>query len=324
VTRHIVIGAGVAGHQHIRVLAETGRELAAVLDLAQDRFAHALREALEREPDNTIWHICTPTDTHLAYLRLLLGQRPQAPIILEKPIGRKGDLSEFAALTNGRPVVVQSQYNHAVVIALLASQVSGSEAAPLAIELDFAKRRHSGGRFVDRDRRAIGYEGFHHFAIVLRIVEAARGDAGRCAFAQHAQVLRASNDACGYELVLEHDGVRARLGSRLDEDGRSSRIAVAHGSDAPTLLSIENDLWYTGAVRQTHLLAGPKIEAIFEEDLMQTGLNACIAALSTGDRRAVRQNQRRAVEIEQLLDRAQTASFTDATTSATPCARRVA
>lgn len=304
-TRHIVLGAGVAGRHHIRVLSERRLGVGIVLDASHDGFAQKWKQALATEPGDTLWHICTPTETHLPYLREVLTARPSAALIVEKPIGRPGDANAFSRLADGAAVMVQNQYSYAHVVAALAKAAGGAASSgPLRIEISFAKRRDNPGRFEDQERKALGYEGFHQLAIALRLIEMLRGPDSASAFASSAPLLTASNGASGYRLHFATSGLEAVLESRLDSASRSANIKIIARGGEPTSLSFETVDWFTGSPRQTHVIHARGQEFILEEDLMDTGIAACVAAISTRDTREILSNQRRALAIEGMLDRA--------------------
>jgi Oxidoreductase family, NAD-binding Rossmann fold len=308
VSTHVVIGDGVAGRHHLRVLRALGRS-ARVLDIAQPDFNRACRAVLDAADGEEIWHVCTPTRTHLDYVRTLVAAAPRPRIILEKPIGRPGESEAFRSCAEQADIVVQSQYGYArVVEALVRLAGEGLRTGPLAIGVVFRKDRAGGGRFVDADRHALGYEGFHQLAIGLRLVEALRGNAAARAFAGSARLSLNRCDVTGFDLGLEADGVRMELSSVLDRDPRSASVGLTDQTGRRLALHFETDRWRTDQPRQLHAIHAQEEEFLIEEDLMQTGVLTCLSALERRDMAGIARNQARALEVEALLDRASEAA----------------
>lgn len=294
-TCHVVLGDGVAGRHHQRVIRSAGRTVLAVADNGQANFAEAWRRLLRVAPPETIWHICTPTNSHLAYLGQILAARPGAPIILEKPIGRPGEKRLFRRLVAKAPVVVQSQYSYARVVEPLRDILaSWRQDRPLTIKIDFGKQRPLDGRFIDADRGVFGYEVFHQLALGVRIL---RADGARL------RVVDARLGPRAGHVRLAAGKHRLELSSDLDSSHRYARICVlSDGQQAE--LAFEATHWFTGTPRQTHLLSTRGAETVFEEDLMYTGILAGVDALERLDWGRIRENQSLATSIETLLDAA--------------------
>lgn len=301
---HVVIGGGVAGRHHLRVLRALGRSVR-LLDISQPGFERARRAVLDAADGEEIWHVCTPTSTHLDYLRTLLAAAPRPRIILEKPIGRPGESEAFRCCAEQADIVVQSQYSYARVVEALA-RLAGKEArtGPLAIGVIFSKKRANNGRFIDADRHALGYEGFHQLAIGLRLLEALRGCAAARAFAGSARLSLSRCDAAGFDLGLNADGVRMELSSVLNRDPRRARVGLTDQTGRRLALHFEMECWRTDQPRQLHAIHAQEEVLLIEEDLMQTGVLTCLSALERRDTVGIARNQARALEIEALLDRA--------------------
>lgn len=304
-SRHIVIGNGVAGQHHIRVLSNIGRAVSLVLDASQCGFAGAWHRALATETSDVIWHICTPTDTHMLYLQQLLQTHPTAKVIVEKPIGCPGESTIFSAVAVGSSVMVQNQYSYSHTLVALTNLMNNEKHSEfLKIEISFEKFRHTVNRFEDRQRFAIGYEGFHHFAIALRLIENMKGLDVAEDFSRTAQFKIVSNGLDGFYISLFTANIEVNLRSRLDVEQRQSKIEIFNNSGSIARLFFETNDWFTGMPRQTHLINTVDNDVIFEEDLMSTGIEACVHALTYRNTVVVARNQQRAIEIEYLLDRA--------------------
>jgi hypothetical protein len=309
---HIVIGGGVAGRHHLRVLRELGRDSVRTLDIADPDFDCRWRAALDAADGREIWHICTPTQTHLDYVGRLTEAVTWPRIILEKPIGRPGEREAFRQHAKQADIMVQSQYSYARVVEAFA-RLAGETvpAGPLEIDIVFCKKRSSCSRFEDPDRRALGYEGFHQLAIGLRLIEALRGAAAASAFAESTYLALRRCDPAGYDLCLEVDAVRMSLSSVLDREPRSARVALKGRCAPHVALFFETDRWCADQPRQLHAINSAGNEMLIEEDLMLTGIATCLNALERRDRAGIARNQARAMEIEALLDRAARAMLAD-------------
>ncbi|MCG8023588.1 MAG: hypothetical protein JAZ02_06350 [Candidatus Thiodiazotropha endolucinida] len=302
---HVVIGGGVAGRHHLRVLSDLGRDAVQLIDIADPDYERRWRNVVDAISGEEIWHVCTPTHTHLDYLSLLGEVSPQARVILEKPIGRPGESTAFIHQMKRVDVMVQSQYGYARVVDAFAHFARDStQDGPLEIDIAFSKKRYSDGRFEDPDRCAFGYEGFHQVAIGLRLIEIFRGELAARLFADTARLAIRRSDLSGYEFEMEANAVRMSLSSVLDREPRSSRITVKGSDGREIALSFETDRWCTGQPRQLHSIHVSGGEMLIEEDLMRTGIETCLNMLEEGDRRGIARNQARALEIEMLLDKA--------------------
>lgn len=302
---HIVIGGGVAGRHHLRVLRALGRGAVHLLDIADPDFERQHQTTWDAANGDEIWHVCTPTHTHLDYVKRLAEAMPRPRIILEKPIGRPGESAVFCRHIEQADIIVQSQYGYArVVDAFLRVAGEAAHDGPLAIDITFCKKRSTGGRFEDPDRRALGYEGFHQLAIGLRLIETLRGAAAASTFAGSARLALRRFDPAGYDLELEAGAVRMSLSSILDREPRSARVALEGRYGPRVALFFETDRWHTGQPRQLHAIHAAGEEILIEEDLMRTGIETCVSALERGDGAGLARNHARALEIEALLDRA--------------------
>jgi hypothetical protein len=82
----------------------------------------------------------------------LLRWNPAARIILETPIGGRGESRRFTELTLGTAVVVQSQYFYAHVLSAFTDRCVHLSRMPLRIAVEFQKNQDQSGRFVDHER----------------------------------------------------------------------------------------------------------------------------------------------------------------------------
>lgn len=295
----MIIGAGVAGRHHERVLVNAGRTIVAILDSAEPDFATDLEDALQSAPTDAIWHICTPTATHLAYIQLIRTRCPLAGAIVEKPIGRPGEVISFASFGKSGRIMVQSQYSYARCVSLYRRHVNLlREGGPTVVQIDFAKDRTKDiGRFVDNDRGAFGYEGFHQIALGLRLL-----GGNRCHTRRPVVIESACRNHHGFFAKMRIGVDHLYISSSLDRPMRHAWVEARAGGQS-VRLDLETREWFTGVPRQTHFVAARNMDSIVEEDLIETGILACVDALTRGDTARIEKNFRAAIAVETLLDR---------------------
>lgn len=302
--QHVIIGTGVAGSHHLRVLRANNRPVSKILDAKQPGFVNAWLEALTEEHADTIWHICTPTETHLSYLKTILSRNKYAKIILEKPIGNPGEWKEFVSLIDNASVVIQSQYSYSLVVKLFCQILRNlRKNGELNIKICFAKLRSNSDRFQDNHRLALGYEGFHQFALFVRLVEAVVEVGDNSMHGDNVDIVDAYHDESRHSVKLSRGNIKGTLVSRLDWPSRLNIIEVSDSDGNDCRLTFETSEWFTGSARQTHLISLNGRALIFEEDLISTGVETVIACLEHDNHAEMRKNQQRAVYIEKLLDR---------------------
>jgi hypothetical protein len=303
-TRHIVVGAGVAGQHHLRVLNIAGLDVLQVLDKSQVDFKSSFETTLQNSAHNTIWHICTPTETHIDYLKIILNANPNALIIVEKPIGSHALEKDYFAFFSGASVMVQSQYNYSKVVGIFSKMLAGIRAVDkIKIKIDFSKNRLEDNRFVDKQRKALGYEAFHQLTLLLRLFDSVRGSSFSDEFCESAVITESYSDYKFYQVRLSYKNFDILLRSNLTAHERMAKLGVAYSKDISISLHIEADDWYTGTPRQTHVIKTNLDEFVFEEDLMHTGVITCVDILSKSNSKMILSNQIRAFQVERLLDR---------------------
>ncbi|XUY30467.1 Gfo/Idh/MocA family oxidoreductase (plasmid) [Agrobacterium sp. rho-8.1] len=178
-----IVGYGVAGRLHARILLETGSKLSivdpkyqglpdtfqvtAISELSQD-FAHAVQ----------LWSICTPTAEHLSSLQQILKLNPRARVLLEKPACQAHEIPDLVILLQQHPearLCVIDQYKHTLLLpALLQALRNFEPSEPITgVDVTFNKDRRrqiEKGRFVDRSYGVLGYEWLHMLTIVREIL----------------------------------------------------------------------------------------------------------------------------------------------------------
>ncbi|MFI0976929.1 Gfo/Idh/MocA family oxidoreductase [Streptomyces sp. NPDC021093] len=176
-----VIGYGVAGRLHHRLLAAMGMSVSVVDPDARTRGAlapscpgAATVEELPADLRVDIWSVCTPTAAHIGAVAAVLARDPDARILVEKPACRSWEGPELTALLGAYDrarLVVMNQYAHAKAPAML--QAVHAEFAPrhpvTAVRVAFSKDRRediAAGRFVDLDYGVFGYEWLHMLAVL--------------------------------------------------------------------------------------------------------------------------------------------------------------
>ena len=180
-----VVGYGVAGRLHARILTDQGAALTVVDPQHQDlpkayrSFPHGLENmpaAVRSSVD--LWSICCPTADHLPVLRTILALDPEARVLLEKPACQAHEIDALAALLasnrNAR-VVITDQYRHSRALDVLADLMRRLEpdTAPDHVAVTFTKDRTGDigrGRFVDRSYGVLGYEWLHMLAVLGRVL----------------------------------------------------------------------------------------------------------------------------------------------------------
>ncbi|MHB9863538.1 Gfo/Idh/MocA family oxidoreductase [Streptomyces sp. YIM S03343] len=184
--RVCIVGYGVAGQLHHRLLEATGLRVCtvdpALTGVPAGACSHRPVEHRARVEDVSapvdLWSLCTPTQTHVDALAAVLERDPRARIILEKPACRAQDVPRLLNLLERYPearVVVMNQYRHAHALRLLDDlRRHHMPSHPVtAVRVAFSKDRRAdmeAGRFVDRDHGVFGYEWPHMLAVVSRLL----------------------------------------------------------------------------------------------------------------------------------------------------------
>ncbi|MFF0834965.1 MULTISPECIES: Gfo/Idh/MocA family oxidoreductase [unclassified Streptomyces] len=184
--RVCVVGYGVAGRLHHRLLEAAGLRVCAV-DPALTGVpvgAHS-RRPIEHSPavrdmpgPVNLWSLCTPTQVHTDVLAEVLERDPRASVIMEKPACRAQDVPRLLALLERYPearVVVMNQYRHAHALRLLDDlrRQHMPDQPVTAVRVAFSKDRRAdmaAGRFIDRDHGVFGYEWPHMLAVASRLL----------------------------------------------------------------------------------------------------------------------------------------------------------
>nr|VFK12816.1 MAG: Oxidoreductase family, NAD-binding Rossmann fold [Candidatus Kentron sp. LPFa] len=128
------------------------------------------REAADLAPD--FWDICSPTSTHLEVLGRIIESDINTNVLIEKPIctvSRMDDLQRLLRGFQGK-IVVNENYSASEVTDMVRAQVRRLALRPSRVVSEMTKNRTEdflGGRFLDREHYAFGYEGPHMIANVL-------------------------------------------------------------------------------------------------------------------------------------------------------------
>ncbi|MBA0127246.1 Gfo/Idh/MocA family oxidoreductase [Haloechinothrix sp. YIM 98757] len=183
--RSCVIGYGVAGRLHARILADIGAETIVIDPKHQDLPATARSFSadvadLPASVADTIdlWTVCCPTHDHLRVVRSILGHDPAARILLEKPACQADEIHEFTELLAQHPqarLVVNDQYRHTRTVPGLTELLEYYEpdVTPHHVAISFSKDRTpdiAHGRFVDRSYGVLGYEWLHMLSILDQLL----------------------------------------------------------------------------------------------------------------------------------------------------------
>jgi S-adenosylhomocysteine hydrolase len=183
--RACVVGYGAAGRLHAEILTGSGAELTVLDPKHQDlpkayrSFPHSVDELPDAIASSiTLWSVCCPTADHLPVLRSILGQDPEACVLLEKPACQSHEIGALAALLasyrNAR-VVITDQYRHARALPALTEVIARlAPGQPIdRIGVTFSKDRSVDilrGRFVDRSYGVLGYEWLHMLAVLAHLL----------------------------------------------------------------------------------------------------------------------------------------------------------
>ncbi|WP_328609541.1 Gfo/Idh/MocA family oxidoreductase [Amycolatopsis sp. NBC_00345] len=235
-----VVGYGVAGHLHESLMRDWGARVSVVEAGPVADPPARLWPSLDQVPrphQVDVWSVCTPTDTHLPTVRMILGRCPDARLIVEKPLCRPGELDEFAALLAAHPsarLVLVDHYRYAVapkVLSRLRAESAG-EAPVSAVRVSFAKDRRADaatGRFVDRAFGVFGYEWLHMIACLRGVL----------APGQFAEYLATPVARCDLRVGAEEDLIpnaareTTRLGDGCEIDMFSTVVGAAPGGLTP-------------------------------------------------------------------------------------------
>ncbi|MEU3031620.1 Gfo/Idh/MocA family oxidoreductase [Streptomyces incarnatus] len=184
--RVCVVGYGVAGKLHHRLLEAAGLRVCAVdpaltgTPLGVHRRQPVEHSATVRDMAGPVhlWSLCTPTQAHVDVLAQVLERDPRARVIMEKPACRVQDVPRLLDLLERHPgarVVVMNQYRHAHALRLLDDlrRHHMPDHPVTAVRVAFSKDRRpdmEAGRFVDRDHGVFGYEWPHMLAVASRLL----------------------------------------------------------------------------------------------------------------------------------------------------------
>ncbi|WP_172292348.1 Gfo/Idh/MocA family oxidoreductase [Pseudoruegeria sp. HB172150] len=180
-----VVGYGVAGRLHARILKEYGANVCIVdprfQNLPDTYQVDNIPELMASLGDMVrIWTVSCPTHEHLNAVSQILQVAPGARILLEKPACQANEIGLFQNLLASHPqarIVIVDQYRHSSVIdrfcEIAAAQFG--EAGADQIEIRFHKDRGDEietGRFVDHSYGVLGYEWLHMLTILERVLSA--------------------------------------------------------------------------------------------------------------------------------------------------------
>jgi len=180
-----VVGYGVAGRMHARIMQDMGHAITVIDPKHQDlprehvRLAAGVAELPENIVDQVrLWSICAPTPEHLPVLRAVLSRDPAARVLLEKPACQSHEIDELESLLAAHPrarILVNDQYRFASVLPVLSDKVSTLEPdSPMArLSVVFTKDRRADiarGRFIDRGYGVLGYEWLHMLAVLRSLL----------------------------------------------------------------------------------------------------------------------------------------------------------
>jgi len=185
--RACVVGYGVAGRLHAKILDEGGAVLTILDPKHQDlpKDFRSFTTGVDELPDAVargiaLWSVCCPTADHIPVLRSILARNPRARILLEKPACQGHEITELTALLashhNARLVIVD-QYQHSRALDALRQLIGEVEpdAAIHHIGVTFSKDRTidiARGRFVDRSYGVLGYEWLHMLTALRQLLPA--------------------------------------------------------------------------------------------------------------------------------------------------------
>ncbi|WP_293577525.1 NAD(P)-dependent oxidoreductase [Phaeobacter sp.] len=178
-----VVGYGVAGRLHARILKEFGANVCIVdprfQNLPDTYQVENIPELVASLGDMVkIWTVSCPTHEHLNSVSQILQVAPTARILLEKPACQAHEIELFRELLDSHPqarVVIVDQYRHFAVIDRfreIAEAYFGDRGAD-QIEIRFHKDRRDQidtGRFIDHSYGVLGYEWLHMLTILERIL----------------------------------------------------------------------------------------------------------------------------------------------------------
>ncbi|QOL13596.1 Gfo/Idh/MocA family oxidoreductase [Dickeya dianthicola] len=179
----VVVGYGVAGRMHARILADEGACISIVDPKFQNLPGMEQAKCINQLPPSIIksadiWSVCTPTSEHLSCVREILKFNPKANIYLEKPACQANEINELIELNNDYPsarIAVVDQYSHTTVLSSFLKIIRKYEPSePIhRIEIQFHKDRSQDiekGRFVDRSYGVLGYEWLHMLSVLKEIM----------------------------------------------------------------------------------------------------------------------------------------------------------
>ncbi|MFB4356831.1 hypothetical protein RBJ15_11400 [Pantoea sp. BS_4] len=180
----VIIGYGIQGRLHARLLADEGAKINIIDNKYQDLPGTLQLTKIEQLPidvinSTNVWSICTPTADHLSSVQKILKLRPDASIILEKPACQANEISDFEVLLSEYPhanIQIVDQYKHTNVINYFIDCIRcyNKELSFEKIEIVFDKDRSKDidkGRFIDRSYGVLGYEWLHMLSVLSEILK---------------------------------------------------------------------------------------------------------------------------------------------------------
>ena len=226
-----VVGYGVAGRLHARILKEYGANVCIVdprfQNLPDTYQVDNIPDLMASLGDMVrIWTVSCPTHEHLNAVSQILQVAPTARILLEKPACQAHEIGLFRDLLAAHPqarVVIVDQYRHSRVIdrfhEIAAAQFG--ETGADQIEIRFHKDRGDQietGRFVDHSYGVLGYEWLHMLTILERVLGPDFGS-------YHAQGLARSEFTVKQHPRLINSAVRET--THLQRDAADMRITLS-------------------------------------------------------------------------------------------------
>jgi predicted dehydrogenase len=158
----------------VRTLAivETHPERRLAAERAGLRVATSCTEVAYLQP--TFWDICVPTQYHIDILEAIAARDPRANILIEKPLCRYTDIVRLEHILRqfSGQVVVNENYCSSAVTEYVRQAIERLDLQIEHIAVEMTKHRGAdvaGGRFVDEEFGALGYEGPHLLAIVQHL-----------------------------------------------------------------------------------------------------------------------------------------------------------
>nr|VFK31901.1 MAG: Predicted dehydrogenase [Candidatus Kentron sp. MB] len=178
--RCVRVGFGHIGRIHEQKLELIDVETIGILERSAAKCSVAVswglrvlsdyHEAFGLEPD--FWDVCTGTSMHLSVLKEIIAIDPHANILVEKPICTLSQITDLKRLLESfhGKIVINENYAASRVTQIVREQVSRLGLRPTRVISEMTKNRVQdilGGRFLDHEHYAFGYEGSHMITNVL-------------------------------------------------------------------------------------------------------------------------------------------------------------